>query len=98
MKVELIIPIETLKGVLRKDGFYFRMYKDKQIVQKCPNRSGHVKTPAEVANQQRFAATWGQRYAHRHTMPGNEHTEDPHTMRGNEHTRQDDIRRNKRNN
>jgi len=27
MKAELIIPIEVLRGKLRKDGFYFRMYR-----------------------------------------------------------------------
>ena len=55
MIAELIIPIETLRGKLRKDGYYFRMYKGKQIVQRCPNRNGHVKTEAEQANQERFA-------------------------------------------
>ena len=54
MIAELIIPIETLRGQLRKDGYYFRMYKGKQIVQRCPNRKGHVKTEAEQANQERF--------------------------------------------
>ena len=46
MKVELIIPIDKLKGMLRKDGFYFRMYRGQQIVQKFPDRSGHKATPA----------------------------------------------------
>ena len=59
MKAELILPIETLKGMLRKDGYYFRMYRGQQIVQKCPNRSGHVKTEGEKANQQRFAKKYG---------------------------------------
>ncbi|MBR3407518.1 MAG: hypothetical protein IKG86_01600 [Paludibacteraceae bacterium] len=54
MKAELIIPIDTLRGQLRKDGYYFRMYKGKQIVQRCPNRKGHVKTAAEAMNQERF--------------------------------------------
>ena len=54
MIAELIIPIDTLKGQLRKDGYYFRMYKGKQIVQRCPNRSGHVKKEGEAENQQRF--------------------------------------------
>ena len=63
MKVELIIPIEGLKGKLRQDGFYFRMYRGQQIVQKCPDRSDHVKTVNEAANQHRFAAEWGQRYS-----------------------------------
>ena len=39
MKVELINPMDTLKGMLRKDGFYFRMYRGQQIVQRCPDRS-----------------------------------------------------------
>lgn len=63
MKAELIIPIEWLKGKLQKDGYYFRLYKGKQIVQRCPDRSQHTKTPAEEANQKRFAETWGKRYA-----------------------------------
>ena len=54
MIAKLIIPIETLKGQLRKDGYYFRMYKGKQIVQRCPNRSEHVKKEGEAENQQRF--------------------------------------------
>ena len=67
MKVELIIPIEGLHGKLRRDGYYFRKYRGQQIVQKCPNREGHVKTEAEAANQRRFAA----RYAGSHpTSPG----------------------------
>jgi hypothetical protein len=58
MIAELIIPIEELRGMLRKDGYYFRMYKGKQIVQRCPNRKEHVKTEAEQANQERFAAKY----------------------------------------
>ena len=61
MKAELIIPIDSLKGKLRKDGYYFRMYRGQQIVQRCPNRSGHIKTEAEAANQERFAAKYGRR-------------------------------------
>ena len=61
MKVEMIIPIESLRGKLRKDGYYFRLYRGQQIVQKCPNRDGHVKTAAEEANQQRFAAQYAGR-------------------------------------
>ena len=51
MKVGLIVPIEWLKGRLRQDGYYFRMYRGQQIVQRCPNRTGHVKTAGEAANQ-----------------------------------------------
>ncbi len=54
MKADLILPIDSLRGMLRKDGYYFRMYRGKQIVQRCPNRSGHVKTDGEKANQERF--------------------------------------------
>ena len=60
MKAELIIPIDKLRGMLRKDGFYFRMYREQQIVQKCP--SGWKDTPARKAAREKFAATWGQRY------------------------------------
>lgn len=70
MKAELIIPIESLRGKLRKDGYYFRTYRGEQIVQKCPDRSGHIKTENEVANQRRFAAEWGQRYARRESGEG----------------------------
>ena len=62
MKAELIIPLACLRGKLRNDGYYFRLYRGQQIVQRCPNRSNHIKTPAEAANQQRFATL----YAHRH--------------------------------
>jgi len=61
MKADLIIPIDNLRGMLRKDGYYFRMYHGTQVVQRCPNRKGHVKTAGELANQQRFV----ERYARR---------------------------------
>ena len=59
MVIKLIIPIEALKGQLRKDGYYYRTWKGKQIVQRCPNRKGHVKTAAEAMNQERFAERYG---------------------------------------
>ena len=77
MLAELIIPIETLRGQLKKDGYYFRMYKGKQIVQRCPNRKEHVKTESEKANQERFVATYGKSKKtpndpkSRHDMPDN---------------------------
>lgn len=55
MKAELIIPIDALRGKLREDGYYFRMYKGVQIVQRCPDRSKHKKTVGELENQERFA-------------------------------------------
>ena len=62
MKAELIIPISCLRGKLRNDGYYFRLYRGQQIVQRCPNRSNHIKTPAEAANQQRFATLYARRH------------------------------------
>lgn len=61
MKAELILPIDSLKGKLQKDGYYFRLYQGKQIVQRCPDRSGHEKTAAEAANQQRFAKMYARK-------------------------------------
>ena len=55
MKAELIIPIDVLRGKLREDGFYFRMYRGQQIVQRVPNRTYHERTFAEIANQKRFS-------------------------------------------
>jgi len=53
MKVEYIIPIEWIKGILA-DRYYCRQYRGQNIIQRRPDRSNHVKTPAEAANQQRF--------------------------------------------
>ena len=61
MIVELILPIEALRGKLRQDGYYFRLYKGEQIVQRCPDRSKHKKTEAEAANQRQFAARYAGR-------------------------------------
>ena len=62
MKVELIIPIEGLRGKLRQDGYYFRMYKGQQIVQKCPTK--WKDTPARKIARELFAA----RYAGKHRI------------------------------
>ena len=56
MKVEMILPIDCLKGVLHKrDKLYFRLYKGMQVVQRCPNRDGYVPTEKEKAGQDLFA-------------------------------------------
>ena len=52
MKVELIIPIDVLRGKLRNDGYYFRLYKGKQIVQRNPSK--WKDTPARKAARERF--------------------------------------------
>ncbi len=59
MIVELIIPIETMKGKLKNDGYYFRVCKGKQIVQKCPRK--WVDTPARKAARERFIATYAKK-------------------------------------
>ena len=71
MKADLIIPIDSLRGMLRKDGYYFRMYRGTQVVQRCPNRKGHVKTEGEKANQQRFAERYGNPSKKPHNDPKN---------------------------
>ena len=65
MKAELIIPIDKLRGKLSAEGYYFRMYKGEQIVQRCPRK--WKDTPSRKAARERFAATWGQRYARKNS-------------------------------
>ena len=57
MKAELIIPIESLRGALRKDGYYFRICKGQQIVQRCPRK--WTDTPARKAAREKFIAKYG---------------------------------------
>ena len=63
MIVELIIPIETLKGKLKEDGFYFRVCKGTQIVQKCPRK--WTDTPARKAARERFISQYAKKKAMR---------------------------------
>ena len=47
--------MEGLRGKMRlEDGFYIRKLHGKYVVQRCPNRKGHVPTEKERENQQRF--------------------------------------------
>lgn len=57
MKAELIMPLETLRGKLRKEGYYFRMYRGQQIVQRCP--TGWKDTPARKAARDVFTEKYG---------------------------------------
>ena len=61
MKVELIIPIERLRGKLRKDGYYFRMYRGEQIVQRCPTK--WEDTPARKSAREKFVEKYGRKKA-----------------------------------
>jgi hypothetical protein len=60
MKTVLFSPIDELVGKVSKKGFYFRTYKGKQIVQRCPQK--WQDTAARKAAREKFAATWGKRY------------------------------------
>ena len=59
MKAELIIPIDTLRGKLKNDGYYFRLYKGKQIVQRCPQT--WQDTPARKAAREKFIERYGRK-------------------------------------
>ena len=59
MKAKLMIPIETLRGKLREDGYYFRMYKGKQIVQRCPRK--WKDTPTRKAAREKFIEKYARR-------------------------------------
>ena len=48
-------PVEGLRGKMRlEDGFYIRKLHGKYVVQRCPNRKGHVATEKERENRLRF--------------------------------------------
>ena len=57
MKAKLITPIERLRGQLKKDGYYFRMYRGEQIVQRCPTK--WEDTPARKAAREKFVEKYG---------------------------------------
>ncbi len=59
MIVELIIPIEELRGALRKDGYYFRICNGQQIVQRCPRK--WTDTPARKAAREIFIEKYARR-------------------------------------
>ena len=60
MKVTPIILIESLIGKVNlRAGYYIRRSKNGNLYScKCPDRSNHIKTPAEAANQQAFVANY----------------------------------------
>ena len=61
MVVELIIPIETMRGKLKNDGYYFRVCKGKQIVQHNPTQ--WKDTPARKAAREKFIEKYGRKKA-----------------------------------
>lgn len=58
MEVIPITPIETLIGKVNGNaGYYVRRSVNGKIYSaQCPDRSNHIKTPREEANQKRMAA------------------------------------------
>jgi len=54
MKVNFIDPILSIQGNISK-GYYCRLCNGKNVIQRRPDRSNHVRTPREAANQKRFA-------------------------------------------
>jgi hypothetical protein len=62
MQVSFQSPVAGLIGKLEYNGkFYIRKIHGKYILQRCPNRKGHVPTEKEKENQRHFA----ERYAGR---------------------------------
>ena len=73
MLISPIDPIESFCGKLSsKAQYYFRKSpKGKIYACRCPDRSSHIKTPAEEQNQKQFA----QKYATKKQNPSISHKE-----------------------
>lgn len=61
MRVGLIYPIAEAHGSLTKRHYIRTLANGTKIVAKKPDRSGHVKTEKEAANQQRFAQVYAKK-------------------------------------
>ena len=57
MEIIPITPIDSMFGKVNdRAGYYIRRSPNGKLYSsKCPDRTGHVKTPAEAANQHRLA-------------------------------------------
>lgn len=66
MQIIPVMLIETMYGMVNQQAGYYirRSPTGKLFTCRRPNRAGHVKTPAEAANQQRFAARYAGRHNH----------------------------------
>jgi ribosomal protein L13 len=57
MKVQLILPIASLRGKLNSRArVYFKTVNGKTYVQRCPNRSHKTPTAQQTAARERFSA------------------------------------------
>ena len=52
-------PIEGIRGKIRlQDRFYIRKLHGKYVLQRCPNRTGHVPTKKEKETRENFIRQW----------------------------------------
>ena len=65
MKVIFIDPILAIQGKISSDYYCRRLANGKNVIQKKPDRSNHVKTQREADNQKRFAERFAGRSAER---------------------------------
>ena len=55
-------PVESVRGKIRiGKGFYVKKMYGKYVLQRCPNRKGHIPTEKEKENQQKFIKKWKKR-------------------------------------
>ena len=55
-------PVESVRGKIRiGKGFYVKKMYGKYVLQRCPNRKGHIPTEKEKENQQKFIKKWRKR-------------------------------------
>ena len=55
-------PVESVRGKIRiGKGFYVKKMYGKYVLQRCPNRKGHIPTKKEKENQKKFIKQWKKR-------------------------------------
>jgi len=73
-------PIQAMHGSLTAN-YYCRMLNNHLIIQRKPNRQGHVPTANEAANQRRFAALYRVNKSPTSTgRPQGDHSDVPQTI------------------
>ena len=68
MRITLNEPFAEMCGKLDKHHYIRRSPSGKFFLQHTPNRKSHKKTPAEAANQKRFALRYAQRIHRDHSV------------------------------
>ena len=55
-------PVESVRGKIRiGKGYYVKKMYGKYVLQRCPNRKGHIPTKKEKENQKKFIKQWKKR-------------------------------------